>query len=532
MVYVLLYILQVAYLGNAALLETTTHTATSNDEGEVVSGNKEEVSAAPVEEDVVMEVTVDTKDASDIEPVTSAGPVSGSEEADAEKEVHEYSDEKRAESTVTEVTEVPTGVYLTATDEDQPVSKGSPEQSSGSALGAPRVWADAKDKRPVKAPKPKATPQSRPPAQDETATNTNDSNILNFMRYGDDDDQVGTPVKSEPRKLESSLLVDPLKEPVSSSPYRANPIKDLPRSPDRREPYKNNDDFKFMTELPAPSSSFPAPTTAELSPTRGYGHSSDVVVALNRWGRLNSGHVLDNVELPSAQGQDDSIVDTIALKLTRSLVRDEGGAYQAVLRRPVHLAPRSPREEAAPPSPPPARSQKSVEPSEDKVVQKSDALIVQARPALIDPIPENNRRATHIPASIRDQFFKSSAPTSLIDYITDDNAHVAILESRVRSLEAEIKARIDSARLLDAERKRAEEQWAKELSAAKILAAEREAEVQKLNDTIRSLRSEQAHREGELTSLRAITETQEASLKAIKSRADREAMSTGKIHTL
>lgn len=379
----------------------------------------------------------------------------------------------------------PADVAIPALQESSTVTTSVPLEPNV-ALDAPRVWADARDKRPIKTPKPVAVVSS---LKEEIILPTTEENIQNNVNQ--------TPMKSVYQASETS---------IAPSPQWTNPIKDLPRSPERRELPKNNDDFSFMTELPVPLSNSPGSTRAkvEKSPKKSVGHSSDMAIALNRWGRLHSGHVLDNVELSSnSENKDNDIIDTVAMKLTRTLARDEGGAYQTVLRRPVHLAPRSPGEAAVTASLPPAsHSLKSSGLVEDKVVQKSDSLIVQARAALIDPMPENNRRATFVPTSIRDQYFKSSAPTSIIDFITDENAHVAILESRVRSLEAEIKARIDSARLLDVERKRAEEQWAKELSAAQILAGEREAEVQKLNDTIRMLRSDKAHKEGELSSLK------------------------------
>jgi hypothetical protein len=371
---------------------------------------------------------------------------------------------------------------------DSPLADSIPIETTA-ALGAPRVWADARDKRPMKAPKPVVV---KPSLNEEIIASVDEESIPDTAYVNE------TPMHSEHLNLETSI------EQANPSPQRVNPIKDLPRSPERRELRIKNDDFSFMTELPAPLSSSPGSTraAADTSPRKSVGHSSDVAIALNRWGRLHSGHVFDNLGLPSnSENKDNDVIDTVAMKLTRTLARDEGGAYQTVLRRPMHLAPRSPGE--APASPPPASHGVQVPaPLEDKIVQKSDSLIVHARPALIGPASENNRRATYVPTSIRDQYFKSSAPTSIVDFITDDNAHVAILESRVRSLEAEIKARMDSARLLDAERKRAEEQWAKELSAAQILAGEREAEVQKLNDTIRLLRSDRAHKEGELASLK------------------------------
>jgi hypothetical protein len=131
------------------------------------------------------------------------------------------------------------------------------------------------------------------------------------------------------------------------------------------------------------------------------------------------------------------------------------------------------------------------------------SAVIRGRPIIVDRSPE---RAPSPPK----EYSLPYPPTAHLDrsnehleeFVSRDRTGVVMLETRLRSVEAELKARVERSRVEEQEFKRIEDGWAQELTALRIRTAEQQTDITDLHDAIRRLKVDLAARDAEVSSLK------------------------------
>ena len=134
------------------------------------------------------------------------------------------------------------------------------------------------------------------------------------------------------------------------------------------------------------------------------------------------------------------------------------------------------------------------------------SAVIRGRPVIVDDRSPERDGAPSAPK----EYSLPYPPTAHLDrsnehleeFVSRDRTGVVMLESRLRSVEAELKARTERSRVEQQEFQRIEDGWAQELTALRIRTAEQQADVTSLHDAVRKLKVDLAARDAEVSSLK------------------------------